>query len=220
MNVLAIEDDREILNVVRMGLSEAGMHCDVAETGGKGEKLMSSKHYDAIVLDLMLPDADGLDILRRMRARGVKTPVVILSALGSTSDKIDGLSEGADDYLSKPFAIDELVVRIRTVLRRTMQAEEDVLTFKDLSLDTKRKVALRNGRTIILTDLEYKLLEFLMRNPGRRMTAGLILEKVWNFDTSMTNVVEARIYALRKKLNEKGEENLIVNSRGRGYALQ
>lgn len=220
MKVLAIEDDPEHQKVLRHGLSDAGFACDVAGTGAQGRDMLAGGGYDIAVLDRMLPDMDGMDLLREVRAGGVTTPVVILSALGSTADRVAGLSAGADDYLPKPFSADELVARIRAVLRRSGLEEDETLVFKDLTLDTRKCVASRNGRTIDLTDLEYKLLEFFMRNPNRKLPPRLILEKVWNFYGSMTNVVEARVYALRKKLNGPGEENLIVNVRGLGYALE
>ena len=221
MKILIIEDDADHARIVRQGLSRAGMTCDVAQSGDKGERMLAAGKYDAVVLDLMLPDIGGMEILRRLRARGDDTPVVVLSALGSTADRIAGLSAGADDYLPKPFSVDELELRIRAVVRRAAPTVSgEVLSFRDLSLDTARRVASRNGREIRLTEMEYRLLEFLMRHPGRRMPSRFILEKVWDFDGSMTNVVEARIYALRKKLNADGEQDLIENRRGLGYALR
>ncbi len=221
MKILIIEDDADHARIVRQGLSRAGMTCDVTQSGDKGERMLAAGKYDAVVLDLMLPDIGGMEILRRLRARGDDTPVVVLSALGSTADRIAGLSAGADDYLPKPFSVDELELRIRAVVRRAAPSVSgEVLSFRDLSLDTARRVASRNGREIRLTEMEYRLLEFLMRHPGRRMPGRFILEKVWDFDCSMTNVVEARIYALRKKLNADGEQDLIENRRGLGYALR
>ena len=221
MKILIIEDDADHARIVRQGLSRAGMTCDVAQSGDKGERMLAAGKYDAVVLDLMLPDIGGMEILRRLRSRGDDTPVVVLSALGSTADRIAGLSAGADDYLPKPFSVDELELRIRAVVRRAAPSVSgEVLSFRDLSLDTARRVASRNGREIRLTEMEYRLLEFLMRHPGRRMPGRFILEKVWEFDCSMTNVVEARIYALRKKLNADGEQDLIENRRGLGYALR
>ena len=221
MKILIIEDDADHARIVRQGLSRAGMTCDVAQSGDKGERMLAAGKYDAVVLDLMLPDIGGMEILRRLRARRDDTPVVVLSALGSTADRIAGLSAGADDYLPKPFSVDELELRIRAVVRRAAPTVSgEVLSFRDLSLDTARRVASRNGREIRLTEMEYRLLEFLMRHPGRRMPGRFILEKVWEFDCSMTNVVEARIYALRKKLNADGEQDLIENRRGLGYALR
>ena len=221
MKILIIEDDADHARIVRQGLSRAGMTCDVAQSGDKGERMLAAGKYDAVVLDLMLPDIGGMEILRRLRSRRDDTPVVVLSALGSTADRIAGLSAGADDYLPKPFSVDELELRIRAVVRRAAPpVSGEVLSFRDLSLDTARRVATRNGREIRLTEMEYRLLEFLMRHPGRRMPGRFILEKVWDFDCSMTNVVEARIYALRKKLNADGEQDLIENRRGLGYALR
>ena len=182
--------------------------------------MLANGGYDVAILDRMLPDVDGLDVLREIRGRGISTPVIILSALGSTDERVRGLSAGADDYLPKPFSIDELVARIYVVTRRVSRADDEKLVFKDISLDMKNRVVHRNGRLIDLTGLEYKLLELFMLNPGRKMSAGFILDKVWDFDSAKTNVVEAKIYAIRKKLNGPGEEDRIVNRRGLGYALQ
>ena len=221
MRILIIEDDADHARIVRQGLSRVDMTCDVAQSGDKGERMLAAGKYDAVVLDLMLPDIGGMEILRRLRSRGDDTPVVVLSALGSTADRIAGLSAGADDYLPKPFSMDELELRIRAIVRRASPpVSGEVLSFRDLLLDTARRVASRNGREIRLTEMEYRLLEFLMRHPGRRMPGRFILEKVWDFDGSMTNVVEARIYAFRKKLNADGEQDLIENRRGLGYALR
>ena len=220
MKVLVIEDDFEHMKIVRRGLDEAGFVCDAARTGAQGRDMLAGGGYDVAVLDRMLPDVDGLDVLREIRARGLATPVIVLSALGSTDERVRGLSAGADDYLAKPFSVDELVARICAVTRRASRADDGTLVFKDILLDMKNRVVRRNGRLIDLTGLEYKLLELFMLNPGRKMSAGFILDKVWDFDSAKTNVVEAKIYAIRKKLNAPGEEDRIVNKRGLGYALQ
>ena len=220
MKVLVVEDDIEHMRIVRRGLDEAGFVCDVAKAGAQGRDMLANGSYDVAILDRMLPDADGLDVLREIRSMGISTPVIILSALGSTDERVRGLSAGADDYLAKPFSVDELVARIYAVTRRVSRADDEKLVFKDISLDMKNRVVRRNGRLIDLTGLEYKLLELFMLNPGRKMSASFILDKVWDFDSAKTNVVEAKIYAIRKKLNGPGEEDRIVNKRGLGYALQ
>ena len=220
MKILVIEDDFEHMRIVRRGLDEAGFVCDAAKTGAQGSDMLSNGAYDVVILDRMLPDVDGLDVLREIRGKGISTPVIILSALGSTDERVRGLSAGADDYIAKPFSVDELVARIYAVTRRVAREDDEKLVFKDISLDMKNRVVRRNGRLIDLTGLEYKLLELFMLNPGRKMSAGFILDKVWDFDSAKTNVVEAKIYAIRKKLNAPGEEDRIVNRRGLGYALQ
>ena len=220
MKVLVIEDDFEHMRIVRCGLDEAGFVCDAAKTGAQGRDMLANGAYDVAILDRMLPDVDGLDVLRQIRGRGILTPVIVLSALGSTDERVRGLSAGADDYLAKPFSADELVARIYAVTRRVARTDDEMLVFKDISFDLKNRVVRRNGRLIDLTGLEYKLLELFMLNPGRKMSAGFILDKVWDFDSAKTNVVEAKIYASRKKLNGPGEEDRIVNKRGLGYALQ
>jgi len=220
MKILVIEDDFEHMRIVRRGLDEAGFVCDAAKTGAQGSDMLANGAYDVVILDRMLPDVDGLDVLREIRGKGISTPVIILSALGSTDERVRGLSAGADDYIAKPFSVDELVARIYAVTRRVAREDDEKLVFKDISLDMKNRVVRRNGRLIDLTGLEYKLLELFMLNPGRKMSAGFILDKVWDFDSAKTNVVEAKIYAIRKKLNAPGEEDRIVNRRGLGYALQ
>ena len=220
MKILVIEDDFEHMRIVRRGLDEAGFVCDAAKTGAQGSDMLANGAYDVVILDRMLPDVDGLDVLREIRGKGISTPVIILSALGSTDERVRGLSAGADDYIAKPFSVDELVARIYAVTRRVAREGDEKLVFKDISLDMKNRVVRRNGRLIDLTGLEYKLLELFMLNPGRKMSAGFILDKVWDFDSAKTNVVEAKIYAIRKKLNAPGEEDRIVNRRGLGYALQ
>ena len=218
MKILVIEDDFEHMRIVRRGLDEAGFVCDAAKTGAQGSDMLANGAYDVVILDRMLPDVDGLDVLREIRGKGISTPVIILSALGSTDERVRGLSAGADDYIAKPFSVDELVARIYAVTRRVAREDDEKLVFKDISLDMKNRVVRRNGRLIDLTGLEYKLLELFMLNPGRKMSAGFILDKVWDFDSAKTNVVEAKIYAIRKKLNAPGEEDRIVNRRGLGYA--
>ena len=153
MKVLVIEDDFEHMRIVRRGLDEAGFVCDVAKTGADGRDMLANGGYDVAILDRMLPDVDGLDVLREIRGRGILTPVIILSALGSTDERVRGLSAGADDYLPKPFSIDELVARIYAVTRRVSRADDEKLVFKDISLDMKNRVVRRNGRLIDLTGL-------------------------------------------------------------------
>ena len=183
--------------------------------------MLAGKAYDIIILDIMLPGISGLEVMRRARETGIRTPIVILSALGETADRIAGLKAGADDYLPKPFSFDELEARVQAVLRRTASAaSENTLVYKDLAIDRARREVRRGTRTIALTDLEFRLLEYFMRNPGRRLPARLLLEKVWNFESSLTNVVEARVYNLNKKLSEDGEPRCIVNVRGLGYELR
>ena len=177
--------------------------------------------YDIIILDIMMPDISGLEVMRRAHETGIRTPIIILSALGETADRIAGLRAGADDYLSKPFALDELEARVQAVIRRASPTlREETLSYKDVTINLRRREVRRGSRDIILTDLEFRLLEYFLRNPERRLPSRLILEQVWNFEGTMTNVVEARIYALNKKLCENGESRLIRNARGLGYELR
>ena len=221
MKALIVEDNLELARYIRNGLCRSGFSCEIAAEGPTALQMLAGKAYDIIILDIMLPGISGLEVMRRARETGIRTPTVILSALGETADRIAGLRAGADDYLPKPFSFDELEARVQAVLRRTASAaSENTLVYKDLAIDRARREVRRGTRTIALTDLEFRLLEYFMRNPGRRLPARLLLEKVWNFESSLTNVVEARVYTLNKKLSEDGEPRCIVNVRGLGYELR
>lgn len=221
MKALIVEDNMKLARYIENGLCRGGFTCAIAAEGQTALELLAEKTYDIVILDIMLPGISGLEVMRRAREAGVRTPIVILSALGETADRIAGLRAGADDYLPKPFSFDELEARVQAVLRRTASAaSENTLVYKDLAIDRARREVRRGTRAITLTDLEFRLLEYFMRNPERRLPARLLLEKVWNFDSSLTNVVEARIYALNRKLSEDGEPRRIVNVRGLGYELR
>ena len=221
MKALIVEDNEKQSHYVESGLLRAGFTCDIAPTGAEANKLLENGAYDIVILDIMMPDISGLEVMRHAHEIGVRTPMIILSALGDTADRIAGLRAGADDYLPKPFALDELEARVRAVIRRTSPAlREETLVYKDVTINLARHEVKRGSRTIDLTELEFRLLEYFMRNTNRRLPSRLILEQVWNFEGTMTNVVEARIYALNKKLSEKKEPRLICNIRGVGYELR
>ena len=221
MKALIVEDNMKQACYVETGLRRAGFTCEITTHGHTALELLSKSAYDIIILDIRLPDSSGLEVMRRAHETGIRTPIIILSALGETADRIAGLRAGADDYLSKPFALDELEARVQAVIRRASPTlREETLSYKDVTINLRRREVRRGSRDIILTDLEFRLLEYFLRNPERRLPSRLILEQVWNFEGTMTNVVEARIYALNKKLCENGESRLIRNARGLGYELR
>ena len=222
MRVLIVEDDATIADFVAGGLAEAGYAVDVAPDGERGVDLASGGSYDAAIVDIMLPKLDGLALIDRIRARGNRTPVLILSARRSVDDRVKGLQAGGDDYLTKPFAFAELLARLQALIRRsTGQAEPTRLAFAGLSLDLLGRGVERSGRAIELRPREFSLLEYLLRNQGRVLTKTMILSHVWgyNFDPG-TNVVDVLISRLREKVDRDFEPKLIHTVRGVGYVLK
>jgi two-component system, OmpR family, response regulator len=222
MRVLIVEDDATIAEFVAGGLTEAGYAVDIASDGERGAELASSASYDAAIVDIMLPKLDGLALIDRIRARGIRTPVLILSARRSVDDRVKGLQAGGDDYLTKPFAFAELLARLQALIRRsTGQAEPTRLSIADLTLDLLARVAERAGRAIELRPREFSLLEYLLRNQGRVLTKTMILSHVWgyNFDPG-TNVVDVLISRLREKVDRDFDPKLIHTVRGVGYVLK
>ena len=218
--ILIIEDDAETAAYLRKGLEEAGFATEVAGTGRDGLFLATAGEVDAIVLDRMLPELDGLSVLKSLRAAGVETPVLLLTAVSATDERVKGLRSGADDYLTKPFSFDELLARLEIMLRRpTPQREETRLKCGDLELDLIRRTAHRGDRRIELQPREFQMLEFLMRRQGRVVTRTMLLEGVWDyrFDPH-TNVIDVHISRLRKKLGDEPAP-LIQTVRGSGYML-
>ncbi len=220
MRILVAEDEKPIARFVAKGLKEAGFAVDAVHRGDEVPRLLQTTPYDAVVLDLMLPGCDGLTVLRNLRARSNSVPVLVLTARGSTAEKVEGLDAGADDYMSKPFSIDELAARLRALLRRG--GDPGAITYKvgDLSLDVVRRTASRNGRRIELTSREFALLECLMRSPGRVITRTRICEHVWDyhFDPG-TNIVNVYVQKLRRKVDDGEEVKLIHTARGAGYYI-
>lgn len=222
MKVLLIEDDRATADYVAQGLKEAGHAVDVARTGKDGLFMAASEPYDVIVSDRMLPGPDGLTIVRTLRASGIATPVLMLTALADVERRVEGLDAGADDYLAKPFAFSELRARVAALARRPAApaVEATSLRVADLEMDLLRRIVRRGERAVELLPTEWRLLEYLMRHPGQVLTKTMLLEKVWdfNFDPS-TNIVEVHVSRLRKKIDAEGESPLIRTIRGAGYVL-
>jgi heavy metal response regulator len=220
MRVLVVEDNPRMAGVIRQGLTENGYAVDVASTGHDGEDTAAARPYDAIILDVMLPDQDGKQVCANLRRRGVKTPVLMLTALSTTPDKVKGLDAGADDYLTKPFEFDELLARLRALLRRGQAQEAARLSFADVEMDLLSRTVTRAGHKIKLTAKEFSLLEYLMRNPHRVLTRTSIGEHVWdmNFDSD-SNVIDVYISTLRRKLDKDFDSPLIRTVIGAGYVL-
>ena len=220
MRVLVIEDDLAIGKALLKGFSEAGFECDWKQDGEAGAAAAKSQQADAIVLDQMLPKLDGLKVLKEIRAAGVMTPVILLTAMGSVQDRIIGLNTGADDYMPKPFDFAELLARLNAVVRRTSVRPTPMLTVNDLTLDlTTRRVA-RAGGDVDLTPIEFSLLELLMRFAGQVVTRKMLCEHVWGFNwDGTTNVIEVHVNRLRGKLDQGREDSIIKTIRGRGYSV-
>ncbi len=222
MHILIVEDDRTMADYVSDGLRRSGFVCTHAADGEEGLSAVLHGGYDAVVMDIMLPKLDGLEIIRRARAAGVRTPIIVLSARGSVEAKVTGLEAGGDDYLAKPFSITELVARVQALLRRASATPEaTTLREADLEVDVVTHRVTRAGRRIDLQPLEYQLLEYLMRNKGRVVSKTTIMERVWDyaFDPH-TNVVEVRVSRLRSKITAPGERELIHTIRRFGYVLE
>jgi two-component system OmpR family response regulator len=222
MRVLIIEDDQKISGFVKRGLQEAGFAVDQAHDGRTGLHLALNETYDAAVIDLMLPQLDGLSVIQEMRRNQLQTPVIVLSARRSVDDRVKGLEIGSDDYLTKPFAFSELLARIQALIRRASdQGEPSRLTAGDLSMDLLKRRVERAGQEIELQPREFALLEYLLRNAGRVVSKTLIMEHVWNYHFDpQTNVVDVLVCRLRNKIDKAFETPLIHTIRGVGYVLK
>jgi DNA-binding response OmpR family regulator len=221
MRILLVEDEKKLAGFIRRALKEDGHAVDLCHDGDTGLHRITSESYDAIILDLMLPGRGGLEILGDLRAKGKSTPVLILTARDSLQDRVTGLDRGADDYLTKPFALDELRARVRALLRRGKSGPSTALQFSDLSMDLVDRSVRRGKRPVDLTQKEFSLLEYFLRNPRRVLTRTSIAEHVWdyNFDWQ-SNVVDVFVNGVRRKTEEKGEPRLIHTLRGVGYVLK
>jgi len=222
MKVLLVEDDAEGGAYLKRALSEAGHVVDLATTGREGLHLAAGEGYEVIVLDRMLPQVDGLTILRVLRTSGIRTPILLLTALGGIEDRVEGLEAGGDDYLIKPFAMAELLARLNALGRRPPAQETPTsLQVADLKLDLLKRTATRGGARIDLQPREFQLLEYLMRHAGRVVTRTMLLEAVWNFHFDpRTNIVESHVSRLRSKINRGDAAELIHTVRGAGYCLR
>jgi len=221
MRILVVEDERKVASFIKRGLEEEGYAVDVAVDGDEGLVMGLQGIYDVIVLDIRLPKRDGLQVLKGLRQEKVMTPVLLLTVRATIEDKVLGLDAGADDYLTKPFAFQELVARVRALLRRRPAADPAVLQVADLVLDPARRSVSRGGEKIELTPREFALLDYFMRHPGRVLTRTMIAEHVWDydFDTS-TNVIDVYVNYLRRKIDAGREPKLLHTVRGVGYVLK
>ena len=221
MRILVVEDEKKVASFIRKGLEEEGYAVDVAADGEEGLALALTRVHDLIILDIRLPKMDGLRVLQALRHDRVTAPVLLLTVRATIEDKVLGLDAGADDYLTKPFAFQELVARVRALLRRRTEGEPTVLRLGDLMLDPARRTVTRGDEKIDLTPREFALLDYFMRNPGRVLTRTMIAEHVWDysFDTS-TNVIDVYVNYLRKKIDAGRDLKLLHTIRGVGYVLK
>ena len=218
MRILVVEDNPKLAGSIRQGLAELGYSVDVCHSGYEAEDLATSEPYDLVLLDLMLPDRDGVDLCRDLRRRGFSAPILMLTALSGTDHKVRGLDVGADDYVTKPFDLDELHARIRALLRRGQASESAKLSYGDLHVDLISRKVERAGETLKLSPKEFSLLEYLMRNPDRPLSRSSIARKVWDIDhDASSNLIDVYISALRKKVDKHFDPTLIHTVIGVGY---
>ena len=221
MRILIVEDEKKVAAFIKKGLEEETYAVDIATDGEEGFHLGEQNQYDLIILDLMLPKINGLDILSGLRSQNIETPILLLTAKDSVEDKVEGLNQGADDYLTKPFAFSELLARIRVLLRRGKSESKTTLEIADLSLNLVSHKVSRGNEEIELTGKEYSLLEYFMRNQEKVLTRTMIAEHVWdyNFDT-FTNVIDVYVNHLRKKIDKNFSTKLLHTLRGVGYVMK
>ena len=222
MRLLLVEDDEKIASFVEKGMKSSGFAVDVAPTGTLGLDMALDAPYDTLIVDIMLPEMDGFELIRELRGRGKNTPIIVLSARGRVDDRVKGLEAGADDYLTKPFSFSELLARVQALIRRAgNQTDPVTLSYADLSVDIVTRRVKRGEDLIDLQPLEFSLLEYLLRNRERVVSKTMIMEHVWNYNFDpMTNVVEARICRLRDKIDKGYTDKLIHTVRGAGYVLK
>jgi len=221
VRILVVEDEKKTASFIRKALQTEGFAVDVCGHGDDAFAAATTTDFDGIVLDIMLPGRDGLSILRQLRQCKIATPVLLLSARGEVNERVEGLDAGADDYLPKPFVLAELVARVRALGRRGGENKSTVLHLADLTLDTVSHRAQRGGKTFELTAREYRLLEFLMRSPGRICGRMSIIEKVWDYDFDPgTNLVDVYVKRLREKIDDGFEPKLLQTVRGLGYVMK
>ena len=220
MEYLLIEDDLLIGKTLFKTFEELGHKCTWAKDGNNGAQLALNQQYDALILDVMLPGKNGIEILKEVRTKGIRTPILLLTALGMVEERVAGLKEGADDYLVKPFAIQELIARLDAICRRSNSKPAMVLTAGDLDLDLSTRKLKTNGKDILLTPTEFSILELLIRNSGQVVPRKLICSHIWDADwEGETNLIEVHINRLRNKLKKGGTESTLETVRGRGYVL-
>ncbi len=221
MRILLVEDDAKVARFIRNGLKEEGFAVDVAENGRQGLDLARDFEYDVIILDILLPKMDGISVLKNIRTSDPQTPILMLTAMDTVEDKIRGLNKGADDYLTKPFAFEELLARIRALLRRKYRTASTRLRFEDLQMDLVTHQVVRGDREIALTQREFALLEYFLQNPNKILTRTMIAEHVWDYHfDSETNVIDVYMNYLRNKIDRDFPRKLIHTVRGVGYILK
>lgn len=221
LKLLVVEDDPVIGKSLRQGLMEAGHDCEWANTGDEGLNHAQSQQFDAILLDIMLPGRSGLDVVRQLRTQGVLTPTILLTALGSVEERVQGLQAGADDYVVKPFALAELLARIDAVCRRSVTRPSPTLQAGSLKLDLTNRRVTAGDREVDLSPTEFSLLEILLRHAGQVVTRKMLCEHLWKSDwEGTTNVIEVHVNRLRNKLDKLVPDPLIETVRGRGYAIR
>lgn len=220
MRILVIEDEKKVASFIKRGLEEEHYAVDTAYDGETGLSMVETNEYDLVVLDLMIPKINGMEVLRRIRANKNNVPILVLTAKDSTEDIVMGLDAGCDDYLTKPFEFKVFLARVRALLRREKMEKEPILKVSDLTLSPVTHRVMRGGKEIELTSKEYALLEYFMRNPNRVLTRTMISEHVWDYHfDSMTNVIDVYVNYLRKKIDKGFEKKLIHTIRGVGYIL-
>lgn len=221
MKILIVEDEEKISNFIKKGLKEEGYISDIAVDGEEANQLICSNNYDLIILDLMLPKIDGITLCSEIRSKGINIPILILSAKDTVKDKVNGLDSGADDYLTKPFSFEELVARIKALLRGKANKEVTKLKLENLEIDLLNHTVKRNNKEIVLSPKEYMLLEYLMKNAGNVVTRAMILENIWGLDFEpLTNIVDVYINYLRNKIDKDFDKKLLHTIRGKGYMLK
>jgi len=217
MKVLIIEDDEAILRMLKRGLEDEDFVIDTADNGEDGEYLASTNHYDVIILDWMLPQKNGIEVLKEIREKGILTPVLMLTAKDTTDNKVEGLNSGADDYLAKPFSFDELLARLNAIYRRSALKGNNKVIIDNIEVDIDAKLVKKDEQIVNLTAKEYELLEFLIANRGNVVSTEMIQEQLWNNEEFITsNVIQVIIYRLRNKLSK----NLIKSKRNLGYFIE
>lgn len=221
MKILIVEDEHRIAQAIKKGLEQERYTVELAFDGTRGFDLASSGGFDLVILDLMLPGMDGLTLCRELRSQSIEVPVLILSARGQVIDRVDGLNNGADDYLPKPFSFEELLARVKALLRRPKVVSQNKLRVGELVLDAESGTVTRKGKAIRLSSREFSLLEYLMRHRGKVLSKDQIINSVWDYDSNvLPNTVEAFIKNLRKKIDDPFEKKLIHTMRGFGYKLE
>ncbi|MDD3521073.1 MAG: response regulator transcription factor [Actinomycetota bacterium] len=221
MRILLVEDEPSLLKIIETRLKEEGYSVDAAKDGRVAQGFIDVAEYDCIILDIMIPIIDGLTLLRRMRQNKIFTPVLFLTAKDSVDDRVIGLDTGADDYLTKPFSFDELLARIRALLRRNKESRDIILKIDDLRLNSLTREVTRGNKSIELTSKEYSLLEYFLKNKNRVLTKHQIAEHVWSFDFEYnSNIVEVYVRYLRRKIDDGFDNKLIHTIRGGGYLIK